>query len=317
MKKPNFFIVGEPKCGTTSMHEYLKKHPQIFMTDTKEPGFFAKDIQKEFIKFNNKKPVFYSQMDYLNLFSTALNETIIGESSTLYLFSKVAAKNIYKFDSNSKILVMYRDPVNFLVSYNEYAQSTLQENVNLFQGLELETERKNWKALPNSHFLRTPSSLLYSERVLFAEHLERFLKYFPEKQIHIIFLKELKNNPQNVYKEVLKFLNVDSSFCPDFNVFNKKSNIRYRLLFIKTLASKGYFKFIRKILPLKIYESGYRLFKLFVTKKIEPKQLSADKTVEFKKRFKPNVIRLNKLLHDNNLIQKDINLVNFWGYDKL
>ena len=75
--------------------------------------------------------------------------------------------------------------------------------------------------------------------------------------------------------------------------------------------------FYKKIFPSKIYKNGYKLFKLFVTKKVNQKQLSADKTVELKKRFKPNVIRLNKLLHDNNLIQKDINLVNFWKYDKL
>ena len=75
--------------------------------------------------------------------------------------------------------------------------------------------------------------------------------------------------------------------------------------------------FYKKIFPSKIYKNGYKLFKLFVTKKVNQKQLSADKKVELKKSFKHNVVKLNQLLHDNNLIPKDTNLVNFWEYDKL
>lgn len=317
MKKPNFFIVGEPKCGTTSMHEYLKEHPQIFMTDTKETGFFAKDIQKEFVKFNGENPKFYNDSDYYDLYSAVSNEKIVGESSTNYLVSKVAAKNIFDFNPNAKIIVMYREPVSLLISYNEYAQSTMQENVNLLEGLKLEPERKKWRLLPNHHFLRVPSSLYYSDRVSFTEHLERFLEYFPKKQIHIIFLKELRSNPKRVYRETLKFLEVENSFTLDFNIYNKKSNKRYRLLFIKTLASKGYFKYFRKILPIAIYKRGYKLFKLFTSKKIKEKKICLNEKILLKKRFKPNVIKLNQLLHDNNFIKKNLDLIDFWEYNKL
>ena len=38
---PNFFIVGVPKTGTTSLHKYLCQHPEIYMSPVKEPCFFA------------------------------------------------------------------------------------------------------------------------------------------------------------------------------------------------------------------------------------------------------------------------------------
>ena len=44
MNKPNLFIVGAPKCGTTFLYHYLKQHPEIFFPDFKEPHFFGSDL---------------------------------------------------------------------------------------------------------------------------------------------------------------------------------------------------------------------------------------------------------------------------------
>ena len=80
--KPDFFIVGAPKCGTTSLYYYLRQHPQIFMPDYKEPHFFGKDLNKisdEFI---------YDEIKYLDLFKDAKPDQKIGEASTFYLYSK-------------------------------------------------------------------------------------------------------------------------------------------------------------------------------------------------------------------------------------
>ena len=54
-QKPDFFIVGAPKCGTTSLYYYLRQHPQIFMPDYKEPHYFGKDLNKRSDKFINNE----------------------------------------------------------------------------------------------------------------------------------------------------------------------------------------------------------------------------------------------------------------------
>src|SRR5687768_11853389 len=87
MGKPNFFIVGAPKCGTTAMNDYLNQHPAIFMA-TKELHYFGRDL-----KLKNK----ISEAEYLKHFTNAGNKKIIGEASVWYLYSKTAAHEIKSF----------------------------------------------------------------------------------------------------------------------------------------------------------------------------------------------------------------------------
>ena len=87
--KPNFFIVGTPKCGTTSIYEYLRKHPEVFMPSFKEPHFFGSDLVK------NNNVYIDNATKYLDLFSNSNGKKMSGEASTHYLYSKMAAKEIY------------------------------------------------------------------------------------------------------------------------------------------------------------------------------------------------------------------------------
>ncbi len=110
---PNFFIVGAPKAGTTSLYHYLDQHPQIFMSPIKEPNYFATEIRpenfgdelqpqvaedlrelREYLRGPMPKKSFgglVSQWDdYLKLFQSAKTEKAIGEASVCYLWSKTA-----------------------------------------------------------------------------------------------------------------------------------------------------------------------------------------------------------------------------------
>ena len=81
IKYPNFFIIGAPKSGTTSMYKYLKKHPNVFMSDKKGPHYFSSDI-----KYHDRVE---KERDYLNLFkSKSKNQFAVGEASVFYLYSK-------------------------------------------------------------------------------------------------------------------------------------------------------------------------------------------------------------------------------------
>ena len=73
MKKPNFFIVGEPKSGTTTLYDLLKTHPDIFMPEEKEPSYFSKDFIQETIDFFGENLFFHhTKLDsYLKLFNPA------------------------------------------------------------------------------------------------------------------------------------------------------------------------------------------------------------------------------------------------------
>src|SRR6056297_204893 len=98
IKKPNFFIIGAPKCGTTSMARYLGEHPDIFFSDPKEPNFFNTD-------FSEKIRITTEIKEYLKLFQGADKYRRVGEGTVWYFFSKEAILYILKFNPEAKFIL--------------------------------------------------------------------------------------------------------------------------------------------------------------------------------------------------------------------
>ena len=105
--KPNFFIVGAPKCGTTALYEYLRPHPHIFMSKVKEPHFFANDL--------GTYPFIKTLEEYTRLFTDSNEQHVrVGEASVYYLRSATAIANIHQFNPHAKIIAMFRNPVEMV-----------------------------------------------------------------------------------------------------------------------------------------------------------------------------------------------------------
>ena len=118
---PNFFIIGAPKAGTTSLYHYLDQHPDIFMSAIKEPHFFAAEIREEhfgpelrrrmacenrglrdFLSGPMREKRFGGIVadweDYVRLFANAIDESALGEASVCYLWSPTAPGRIAEED---------------------------------------------------------------------------------------------------------------------------------------------------------------------------------------------------------------------------
>ena len=83
MRRPNFFIVGAPRCGTTALWTYLKAHPEIFMSSQKELYYFDSDLRPE----GWTQP---SLEQYLSNFASAGDRGLVGEATPSYLRSERA-----------------------------------------------------------------------------------------------------------------------------------------------------------------------------------------------------------------------------------
>src|SRR6188508_1581564 len=121
-KLPNFFIVGAPKAGTTSLYYYLKRHPEVFMSPIKEPNFFA---YEETIKQNlyHKEKGVGTLEEYKDLFAEANGRhKAIGEASVSYLFYPPVPERIKQMVPDAKIIISLRNPVDRALShyYMEY-----------------------------------------------------------------------------------------------------------------------------------------------------------------------------------------------------
>jgi hypothetical protein len=224
MPKPNLFIVGAPKCGTTAMYEYLKAHPEIFMHDRiKEPHYFAKEFQvKGMDKYKDEKT-------YLSIFEAATDEKWIGEASVLYLYSEEAAQNIWEFNPNAKIIIMLRNPVDMLYSlYYQYRFSG-NEIIGTFEGaLAAEADRKRGIGIPMH--ARSVKKFFYRDIACYHVQVQRYFARFGRENVHVIIYDDFKEDTANVYQETLEFLNVSTDFEPEFTVVNSSKIQRFPII---------------------------------------------------------------------------------------
>ena len=106
MPRPSFFLVGAPKCGTTSLCHYLRQHPEIFIPEpNKELNFFASDLELP--------RHFATENEYLGAFACTVKPRC-GEGSTWYLYSSTAAREIRDFNRHAKIIISVRNPIDMV-----------------------------------------------------------------------------------------------------------------------------------------------------------------------------------------------------------
>jgi hypothetical protein len=309
---PNLFLVGAPKCGTTSLHLWLSQHPEIFMSREKEPWFLCTDKRREADEYNGRPtPEFKyrTEKDYFSLFEKASTEKYIGESSTKYFISEEAVENIYRLNQKASIIIALRDPIDFLRSTHSEAVKGGIENIENFEkALREEENRKQHQNMPNK--VVCPSDLFYTEQVRFSEYIKNYQKYFPNEQIKIVVLEEIKKDPINIYQEILNFLKVDDiQFTPEFNIYNSNAKIRSKRLnnFIKN--SKYVKQTVRSILPDTIRKKITSALENLNKRTAQRPPLSAETKKELMVKLEPEVEKLIEITG------KDLKTM--WGYNNI
>src|SRR3974390_2641267 len=176
-RRPDFFIAGNPKSGTTALHEMLKGHPQIFMPELKEPWFFATDLRQRFQPPRSAPPPATLAED-LALFAPAGPGQRAGEASSSYLISSTAAGAIADLCPDARIVAILREPASFLRSLHmQLLHTPVEGGADLGRSIALEPARRQGKRIPRrSH---RPQLLLYSDHVRYVQQLRRYHDRFP------------------------------------------------------------------------------------------------------------------------------------------
>lgn len=284
MRRPNFFIVGAAKSGTTSMLRYLAQHPDIAMPQRREPIYFGSDLTSH----RKKVP---SVDEYLGIFSGAGPEKVVGEKSVWYLYSQSAAEEIKAFDRNAKIMIMLRNPIDMIHSLHQQFVSTGNETVASFDdAIGLVEERALGRNLPRgAHF---SEGLLYTRIPLYCDQVERYLRAFGRDRVHVVSFDDFSKDTRASYAETLAFLDVNQDFTPDFVVYNKKNLPRRKWL--NDLTSDPSSPLMA--LPKRLREPlSWRLEK-FNSVDVKRAPMSSAMRVHLREVFKPEVERLSRLL---------------------
>ena len=221
MTLPNFLIVGAPKCGTTALHAYLAQHPDVFMSDPKEPHYFGTDLEFRY----RRRP---SDEQYRSYFAGAGDRRRIGEASVWYLYSGCAADEIAEAVPEARIIVMLRDPVEMIPSLHSQFVYNGHEDLGLAEALAAEEARAAGRRIPpHANF---PSGLLYRRVAAYAPQLARYLERFGRERVHVIVYDDFKADTAAAYRETLTFLGVDPDHRPELAVVNASKRSRSMVL---------------------------------------------------------------------------------------
>lgn len=200
MKKPNFFIIGAPKCGTTSLAAWLGQHPQVYFAPVKEPHFFNTDDTFRHV----------TDVDtYLKLFENAgMEHLAVGEASTWYLFSETAVPKIERFTGGeARYVVCLRNPVDMAYSLHAQILFSGNESVPDFRkAWSLQQERAKGENLPT--FSNEKTHLQYYRACALGTLVERLLQAVPPSRVHFVFLDDLLADGPSEFDKLLRFLSL-------------------------------------------------------------------------------------------------------------
>jgi hypothetical protein len=290
--RPDFFIVGAPKCGTTALYHYLRQHPDIYFAP-KEIHYFGSDLT---FRENDKRP--RTEEQYLECFSRAAHENMLGDASVWYLYSKEAAREIKRFSPAARIIIMLRNPIDML--YSNYSQNRWNgdEDIRSFQlALDAEPDRRQGKRLPRTTAPGPVEALFYLDTARFSEQIQRYFMEFGEDRVHIIFYDDFAKETALVYRSVLGFLGIDEGFQAEIAVVNSN----------KVIASELFWRFVKSppswlrgtwqtILPAKTRKSILRFSNKLNKKEAARPPMNAATRDCLKRTLEPEVERLSRLL---------------------
>jgi hypothetical protein len=218
MRRPNFFIVGAPKCGTTALSEYLRGHPNVFLTDPKEPHYFSSD-------FSGHRYA-RDEQDYLALFRYAAPEQQrLGEASVGYLYSRTALPAIREFSPDARVIAMVRNPVGMAISLHRQLLYARYEDVSDFEtAWRLQAERRAGRRIPAT--CRAPEFLQYADVCRLGQQVARLYTLFPREQIKVILFDDFIADTRRVYRETLEFLGLPDDHRATFPPINEAKKMR-------------------------------------------------------------------------------------------
>jgi len=270
---PNFFIVGAPKAGTTSLYYYLSQHPDVYMSPIKEPNYFATEVRAEniepqwqalaeqgseslqqYLRGSMREKRFGGLIsnwsDYLKLFQNANGEKAIGEASVCYLWSRTAARNIASTIGNAKIIMVLRNPVDR--AFSQYKQAVAS---GLVGWSFREQVRRSLNRTTDKLDLLNP----FLEYGLYHDQVERFMKLFPAENLRIYLYEEYRRAPAETMADAFRFLEIDAQFSPDMSEKHLQTRMPRFVWASHKLKQDGVWSRLKRIVPAKLVPVVRRL----------------------------------------------------------
>ena len=289
--KPNVFLVGVQKSATTSVYDWVAQHPDVCgpvsMKDT--PFFIDDQLFKKGYDFLSKiyAPSYSGQRLVIN-----------GSAHNIYF--EHALERIHKLNTDAKIILVLRNPVDRAISAYNFAVKRNLEKDDFPTAIEKEHERLQ------SDNIQILSETTYIDHGLYSKQITTLLKYYPQKNIKILLYERVREFPEQVIAELYQFLDIDSDFVPELRKLNVTGETRFRIIknLIYNNSKTKTFLIKNGLDKLLSYDQKYRLkifFLKFITKKgkVEQKKLSLETRKRILEMFLKDIEQLEKITELN------------------
>ncbi len=312
-RMPDFFIVGHAKSGTTALYEMLRRHPQIYMPEGKEPWYFADELHQRAPP--RPEGIAASLEEYMQLFAAARPQQLAGEATALYLWSHTAAQRIAAANPEARIIAIMREPASFLRSLHlQFIQTYVEVENDFARAIALEPERRAGRQMPR--YTYWPQALLYSEHVRYVAQLRRYRDLFAAEQMLVLVYDDFRSDNAATVGRVLRFLGVDDTQAVpsvEANPTVRARSQRISELVHAVSVGRGPVSLavkaaLKAAMPKELRRAALRTTQrrvLFT----EPRPPDERLMIELRRRFKPEVLALSEYL--------DRDLVALWGYEEV
>jgi len=217
MQLPNFFIIGAAKAGTTALYDMLAQHPEIYMSQVKEPRFFATVGEPplypgpagDFLR----RVTVWRPHEYAMLFAGVTDQRAIGEASAIYMRLPLAAQRIRQSLPKSRLIAILRQPAERAYSnYTFMRQHGIEPESSFEAALSQEDARAQAGWYPG---------IYYQKNGYYHAQLTDYYALFPREQIKVVLHEDLRDTPQALLRDLFRFLDVAENFAPEI----RRSNV--------------------------------------------------------------------------------------------
>jgi hypothetical protein len=227
-KKPDFIIIGAQKAGTTSVYNYLIKHPNVLASFRKEVCFFDYCYYKGMKWYNNHFPSKLTELFYKYILRRRL---LTGEATPDYFVHPNAPKRISETLPDVKLILVLRNPIDRAYSHYNHERKGKNEELSFEEAIEKEEERMNGeiqKISQDEHFFSyNLHHHGYLYKGIYEMHLSRWFDEIPRDRILIIDNQDLKDNTPQVMNTLTEFLEIPKFKLPEYKKYysNKYSKM--------------------------------------------------------------------------------------------
>lgn len=246
---PTFLVIGAYKAGTTSLYHYLRAHPQVFMTETKETFYFSDEA------YHNGQDWYEAQ------FAAGADALARGEASTAYSawpYFQHVPERASELVPDVRIIYLLRHPIERLLSQYRFDARMWRDHRPIDEAVLDETK--------------------YVSRSRYAMQIDRWLAHYPRENLLLLTTEELRDNRQQSLRRVYEFIGVDGDFVPPHinREHNRRQDLRADRPFVQRLRGTAVQKAARQLLPAGVRQRVWRLASTESTPAVTAATISPD-----------------------------------------